>query len=96
MHPRGARGRGWGWVLLRSGCAKAAAFSAERQSRRAPAAPTRRAFEGTREAVRTSVQQPAQGNAGARAAPLGQPLSNHHGQRRVLGREKTVEPRSKR
>ena len=63
---------GLGQVLLRSGCAKAAAFSAERQSRRAPAATTRRAFEGTREAVRTSVQQQAQGSRRrARAAPVG-------------------------
>ena len=48
------------------GAAKAAAFSAERQSSRAPAATTRRAVEGTREAVRTSVQHRAQGSPEAR------------------------------
>ena len=57
--------------LASYGAAKAAAFSAERQSRRAPAATTRRAVEGTREAVRTSVQHQAQASARTRAAPLG-------------------------
>ena len=36
-----------------------------------PAATTRRAVEGTREAVRTSVQHQAQASARTRAAPLG-------------------------
>ena len=75
---------GLGQVLLRSGCAKAAAFSAERQSRRAPAA---RPAEQLRARAKPFAHQCNNRRRAAGGAPglphWGQPLSNHHGQRRV-------------